>query len=60
MTREEAVYELERMKTWSKDLSDNEIEAIVIALKALSKSENPNKWIPISERLPEKYGASGD
>jgi hypothetical protein len=47
MTREEAVYELERMKTWSKDLSDNEIEAIVIALKALSNSDNPNKWIPV-------------
>ena len=45
MTREEAIYELERMKTWSKDLSDNEIEAIAIALKALSSSEKPNKWI---------------
>jgi hypothetical protein len=53
MTREEAIYELERMKTWSKDLSDNEIEAIVIALKVLSSSEKPNRWIPVSERLPE-------
>lgn len=37
MTREEAIYELERMKTWSKELSDDEIEAIVIALKALEQ-----------------------
>ena len=43
MTREEAIYELERMKTWSKELSDEEIEAIVIAIKALSSSEKPNK-----------------
>lgn len=37
MTREEAIYELERMKTWSKDLSDDEIEAIAIALKELEQ-----------------------
>ena len=37
MIKEEAIYELERMKTWSKDLSDDEIEAIVIALKALNQ-----------------------
>ena len=37
MTREEAIYELEHMKTWSKDLSDDEIEAIAIALKALNQ-----------------------
>ena len=37
MTREEAVYELERMKTWSADLSDDEIEALVLALKALAQ-----------------------
>ena len=37
MTREEAIYELERMKTWSKDLSDDEIEAIGIALKELEQ-----------------------
>jgi hypothetical protein len=44
MTREEAIYELERMKTWSKDLSDDEIEAIVIALKALDKFDQPMKF----------------
>ena len=43
MTREEAIYELETMKTLSKDLSDDEIEALKIAIKALNeviKSEN--------------------
>lgn len=62
MTIEEAIYELERMKTWSKELSDEEIEAIVIALKALSSLENPNKWIPVSERvpLPEPYKAESE
>lgn len=37
MTKEEAIYELDRMKTWSKELSDEEIEAIVIAIKALDQ-----------------------
>lgn len=36
MTREEAIYELETMKTWSKDLSDNEIEALKIAIKIIN------------------------
>lgn len=43
MTREEAIHELERMKTWSKELSDEEIEAIVIALKALDQEPFMNK-----------------
>lgn len=36
MTREEANYEIDRMITWSKDLSDEEIEALVIARDQLS------------------------
>lgn len=52
MTNKEAIFELERMKTWSKDLSDNEIEAIVIALKALSSLENSNNV--------EEYDIYGD
>lgn len=28
-------------------------EAFDMAIEALSSSENPNKWIPVSERLPE-------
>lgn len=31
-------------------------EAVKEAIKALSCSENPNKWIPVSERLPETAG----
>ena len=29
-------------------------EAVEIATEALSSSGKPNKWIPVSERLPEK------
>ena len=28
-------------------------EAVDMAIKALSSSEKPNKWIPVSERYPE-------
>ena len=31
-------------------------EALDMAIKALSSSEKPNKWIPVSERLPEEAG----
>lgn len=37
MAKMEHIYTLERMKTWSKDLSDNEIEAIAYALKTLNQ-----------------------
>ena len=53
MTREEAIYKLKQMKRYSKYLSDDEIAAIVISIEALSSSEKPNNWIPVSERLPE-------
>ena len=37
------------------------LEAYKMAIKALgqesSRSENPNKWIPVSERLPEENGS---
>ena len=32
-----------------------EKDCVRLAINALSSSENPNKWIPVSERLPEKY-----
>lgn len=51
MTDKEAYYELDRMKTWSKDLSDDEIKALSFALKSISKQR---EWIPVSERLPEE------
>ena len=49
MTREEAIYELETMKTWSKDLSDDEIEALKFALHELNAREvitckDCNEW----------------
>lgn len=37
MTKMEHINTLERMKTWSKDLSDEEIEAIAYALKTLNQ-----------------------
>ena len=30
-----------------------EKDCVRLAINALSRSENPNKWIPVSERLPE-------
>lgn len=46
MTREDAI----------QFLTDTDIspEHIMELVEALSRSENPNKWIPISERLPEE------
>lgn len=46
MTKERAIYELDRMKTWSNDLSDDEIEAIVIAIRELNVPKL-NKWIGV-------------
>lgn len=36
------------------DIHRQALEVGIMAIKALSSSENPNKWIPVSERLPEK------
>lgn len=33
-----------------------EEDCVRLAINALSSSENPNKWIPVSERLPEEAG----
>lgn len=33
-----------------------EKDCVRLAINALSSSENPNKWIPVSERLPEEAG----
>ena len=35
------------------DYSEESHTAMMMAVDALSSSENPNKWIPVSERLPE-------
>ena len=37
MSLEQAIYELETMKTWSKDLSDDEIEALKFALHVMNE-----------------------
>ena len=35
------------------DYSEESHTAMMMAMDALSSSEKPNKWIPVSERLPE-------
>lgn len=52
MRIDEAIHYLERIKQ-EYDCSYEE-DALNMAIAALSRSENPNKWIPVSERLPEK------
>ena len=47
MTREDAIQYLAET-----DISPEHIMELV---QALSSSENPNKWIPCSERLPEEH-----
>ena len=62
MTREEAIKMLRGMKAENLNLANlytkDRYNALDMAIKALeqepSSSENPNKWIPVSERLPEK------
>ena len=51
MTKEEASFYLANMDR--KYMEEGMSEALDMAIKALSSSENPNKWIPVSERLPE-------
>jgi hypothetical protein len=54
MTREEAIAVLNMVEAHGSLV----IEAKDMAIKALeqepSSSENPNRWIPVSERLPEE------
>ena len=37
------------------DYSEESHTAMMMAIDALSNSEKPNKWIPVSERLPEDH-----
>lgn len=55
MTREEAIKKIKKVVEESVIFED-ESEAFDMAIKALSSSEDPNRWIPVSERLPEKRG----
>ncbi len=58
MTRKEAAEKLKSLWYFltNNDYPQKDLDALQVAIKALSSSENPNKWIPVSERLPEKIG----
>ena len=55
MTREKAIEILKRKTTIPNDGEDFDdiSDAFDMAIKALSSSENPNKWIPVETALPE-------
>lgn len=48
MTREQAIKIIRRY-----ECNSEHYEACEMAIKALSRSEKPNKWISVSERLPK-------
>ena len=56
MTREQARREIDSLDFYLQNHTDDYGEeshtAMMMAEDALSRSENPNKWIPCSERLP--------
>ena len=41
------------LQNHTNDYSEESHTAMMMAIDALSNSEKPNKWIPVSERLPE-------
>lgn len=45
------------LQNHTNDYSEESHTAMMMAIDALSSSENSNKWIPVSERLPEDGGA---
>lgn len=60
MTREHARREIDSLDYYlqnhTNDYSEESHTAMMMAIKALSSSEKPNKWIPVWERLPEERG----
>ena len=58
MTREQARREIDSLDFYLQNHTDDYGEeshtAMMMAIEALSSAENPNKWIPCSERLPEE------
>ena len=60
MTREQARREIDSLDFYLQNHTDDYGEeshtAMMMAKDALSCSEKPNKWIPVSERLPEERG----
>lgn len=57
MTKEKARREIDSLDFYLRNHTDDYGEeshtAMMMGIEALSSSENPNKWIPCSERLPE-------
>ena len=51
MTIDEALEILDTIPTIGE-----QVDALEMAIEALRSSEKPNKWIPVSERLPEETG----
>ena len=41
------------LQNHTNDYNEESHTAMMMAIDALSSSEKPNKWIPVSERLPE-------
>lgn len=60
MTRERARREVDSLDFYLQNHTDDYGEeshtAMMMAKEALNRSENPNKWIPVSEMLPESCG----
>ena len=49
------------LQNHTNDYSEESHTAMMMAIEALSNSEKPNKWIPVSERLPEVMdGSNGE
>lgn len=55
MNIEEALEIINQTNFYSYFTNEKQEEAFEMALKALSRSEKPNKWIPVSERLPKDH-----
>ena len=60
MTREQARREIDSLDFYLQNHTDDYGEeshtAMMMAIEALSRLENPNKCIPVSERYPEEEG----
>lgn len=53
MSLEQAIYELEYMKTWSKDLSDDEIEALKVALHVMNEKLKEIDMVEALGKVPK-------
>ena len=56
MTREAIRYKLNELRMMLNDGEHTEEQGILVdIIKELDKAESDNKWIPVSERLPEDH-----